>query len=140
MNLARREALDRDRTSASLSATTANATPLVQVRKNIVRIGRPGYKITKLRDPVTGAFGLLFQVELPEIGLDVKPMYRFMSAYEQKIEMPQDPKFQYLLVAAEPYETCGFKLEAEREVDLKRVWNYWDVDGKVYYVQIMFKG
>jgi splicing factor 3A subunit 2 len=39
-----------------------------------------------------------------------------MSAYEQKIDDPPDKNFQYLLIAAEPYKTCGFKLQA-REVD-----------------------
>jgi len=38
-----------------------------------------------------------------------------MSAYEQHIE-PPDRKWQYLLFAAEPYETIGFKLPS-REID-----------------------
>jgi splicing factor 3A subunit 2 len=33
-----------------------------------------------------------------------------MSAYEQKIE-PPDKRWQYLLFAAEPYETIAFKVE-----------------------------
>jgi len=37
------------------------------------------------------------------------PKHRFMSAYEQRIE-PPDKSWQYLLVAAEPYETIGFKV------------------------------
>jgi hypothetical protein len=32
-----------------------------------------------------------------------------MSAYEQRVE-PPDRKWQYLLFAAEPYETIGFKV------------------------------
>ena len=32
-----------------------------------------------------------------------------MSAYEQRIE-PPDKKWQYLLFAAEPYETIAFKV------------------------------
>ena len=32
-----------------------------------------------------------------------------MSAYEQKIE-PPDKRWQYLLFAAEPYETISFKV------------------------------
>jgi hypothetical protein len=35
-----------------------------------------------------------------------------MSAYEQKVDDPPDKNFQYMFVAAEPYETCGFKLQA----------------------------
>ena len=34
---------------------------------------------------------------------------RFMSAYEQRVE-PPDKKWQYLLFAAEPYETISFKV------------------------------
>ena len=37
------------------------------------------------------------------------PRYRFMSAYEQKVEAV-DGRFQYLLFAAEPYETVAFKI------------------------------
>jgi splicing factor 3A subunit 2 len=63
-----------------------------------------------------------------------------MSAYEQKVEDPPDKDFQYLLVAAEPYETCGFKIQA-REVDRReeKYWNHWDADTKQFYVQINFK-
>ena len=32
-----------------------------------------------------------------------------MSAYEQHVETPDD-NFQYILFAAEPYETLGFKI------------------------------
>ena len=43
-----------------------------------------------------------------------------MSAYEQHIE-PPDRKWQYLLFAAEPYETIGFKLPS-REIDKVLLW------------------
>lgn len=112
----------------------------VQVRKNMVKIGRPGYKITKIRDPLTRQVGLLFQLLYPEISPNAEPKVRFMSAFEQKVEDPPDKNFQYLLVAAEPYETCGFKLQA-REIDRRegRFWTWWDSDAKEYWIQIMFK-
>jgi splicing factor 3A subunit 2 len=112
----------------------------VAVRKNVVKIGRPGYKITKTRDPVTRQQGLLFQLQYPEISQDVEPKVRFMSAFEQKVDDPPDKNFQYMLVAAEPYETCGFKLQA-REVDRTndRYWTWWDSDLKEFWVQVMFK-
>ena len=47
-----------------------------------------------------------------EIADGVVPRHRFMSAYEQKIE-PPDRKWQYLLFAAEPYETIAFKVRRE---------------------------
>ena len=111
----------------------------VQVRKNMVKIGRPGYKITKMRDPLTRQLGLLFQLQYPEITPGVAPRVRFMSAFEQKIEDP-DKSYQYLLVAAEPYETCGFKLQA-REVDRKegRFWSWFDEDSKEFFIQVLFK-
>ena len=148
-NLARRAAKDaqlgkkRDGDD-SQHYTGANA---VQVRKNAVKIGRPGYRITKTRDPATHQEGLLFQLEYPEIGagagpggLPVEPRIRFMSAYEQKVEEPPDKSFQYLLVAAEPYETCAFKLQ-NREVDKSRgkFWEWWDQDRKEFWINLTFK-
>jgi splicing factor 3A subunit 2 len=138
-NLARRAAREqkegRDR-EGFLPAGGANA---VQVRRNVVKIGRPGYKITKTRDPLTRQHGLLFQLQYPEIAADVEPRVRFMSAFEQKVEDP-DKNFQYLLVAAEPYETCAFKLQA-REVDRAdgRFWTWFDADSKEFWCQVLFK-
>ncbi|RPA75408.1 hypothetical protein BJ508DRAFT_243299 [Ascobolus immersus RN42] len=112
----------------------------IPVKKNLIKIGRPGYKITKCRDPQTRQLGLLFQLSYPEIAEGQHPRYRFMSAFEQKVDLPADKDFQYLLIAAEPYETCGFKLQA-REVDKSegRFWTYWDPDTKEYYLQMFFK-
>lgn len=113
--------------------------PQFQVKKNIITIGRPGYKVTKIRDPLTQQVGLLFQIQFPEIALDVKPRVRFMSAFEQKVEEP-DRSYQYLLVAAEPYETCAFKLES-KEIDRKagRFFEWFDQDRKEFWVQVLFK-
>ena len=52
------------------------------------------------------------QIDYPEIVSDVVPKHRFMSAYEQRIE-PPDKKWQYLLFAAEPYETIAFKVRGK---------------------------
>lgn len=111
----------------------------VQVKKNVIKIGRPGYRITKIRDPSTRQNGLLFQFQFPEIGHGVVPRMRFMSAYEQKIEEP-DTNYQYLVVAGEPYETVAVKLQA-REVDRHggKHFNWFDEDSKEYWVQILFK-
>ena len=65
--------------------------------------------VTKQRDPDTGQHSLFFQVDYPEIVEGVRPRHRFMSAYEQKLE-PPDRQWQYLLFAAEPYETISFKV------------------------------
>lgn len=83
--------------------------------KRFVKIGRPGYRVTKQRDPETFQQSLLFQVDYPEIADGITPRHRFMSAYEQRVE-PPDRKWQYILFAAEPYETIAFKVPS-REVD-----------------------
>ena len=113
VNLARRAAKEK------AEQAVAPAPKTVTVRKT-VKIGRPGYRVTKERDPETTQKALLFEIEFPEIETGLQPRYRFMSAYEQKVE-EADNKFQYLLFAAEPYETIGFKvpnLEVDRFVGM----------------------
>uniref|UniRef100_A0A1B6CG63 SF3A2 domain-containing protein n=2 Tax=Clastoptera arizonana TaxID=38151 RepID=A0A1B6CG63_9HEMI len=62
-----------------------------------------------------------------------------MSAYEQRVE-PPDRKWQYLLFAAEPYETISFKVPS-REVDKSegKFWTYWNKDTKQFFLQFAFK-
>lgn len=80
-------------------------------KKRFVKIGRPGYKITKVREPLMedeggdwgGRMGLLFQVSLPEIKQGVKPLHRFMSSFEQHVEL-QNRAWQYLVVSATAVE------------------------------------
>lgn len=67
----------------------------VEVRK-IIKIGRPGYRVVKQRDPETGQRSLLFEIQYPEIEQGLQPRHRFMSAFEQKIEAP-DKRFQYVV-------------------------------------------
>eukprot|EP00039_Didymoeca_costata_P007798 m.104089 g.104089 ORF g.104089 m.104089 type:complete len:247 (-) comp13832_c1_seq2:3006-3746(-) len=112
--------------------------PRVDVKK-FIKIGRPGYKVTKQMDPNTKQQSLLFQIDYPEVVDGVVPQHRFMSAYEQKVEAP-DKDFQYLLFAAEPYETIGFKLSS-REVDKTqgKFWVYWNKDTKTFFLQFHYK-
>jgi len=62
-----------------------------------------------------------------------------MSAYEQRIE-PPDRKWQYLLFAAEPYETIAFKVPS-REVDKSEIkfWAHWNTQAKQFYLQFAYK-
>ena len=108
-------------------------------KKNVIKIGRPGYRITKVRDPITRQNGLLFQFQFPDITPGTIPRVRFMSAYEQKIEEP-DPNYQYFIVAGEPYETVAVKLQA-REVDRRegKFWTWFDDDNKEFWCQLLFK-
>uniref|UniRef100_A0A3Q3KVA9 Splicing factor 3a, subunit 2 n=1 Tax=Labrus bergylta TaxID=56723 RepID=A0A3Q3KVA9_9LABR len=119
-------------------AQPAPAKVKVEVKK-FVKIGRPGYKVTKQRDPETGQQSLLFQIDYPEIAEGIGPRHRFMSAYEQRIE-PPDRRWQYLLLAAEPYETIAFKVPS-REIDKaeNRFWTHWNRETKQFFLQFHFK-
>lgn len=143
-NLARRAA--KDKTESNIYGNkpiTPGVLPATvnqqQFKKVVLKIGRPGYKVTKIRDPETQQLGLLFQIHYPEITESTKPMYRFMSAYEQKIE-EINKYFQYLLFAAEPYETIAFKIQS-KEIDRsdKSFWTYWDPDLHNFHLQFFFK-
>lgn len=76
---------------------------------------------------------------ISEIADSVQPRHRFMSAYEQKIE-PPDRRWQYLLFAAEPYETISFKVPS-REVEKhdSKFWTHWNKDTKQFFLQFAFK-
>ncbi|XP_021563558.1 splicing factor 3A subunit 2, partial [Carlito syrichta] len=110
----------------------------VEVKK-FVKIGRPGYKVTKQRDSETGQQSLLFQIDYPEVAEGIMPRHRFMSAYEQRIE-PPDRRWQYLLMAAEPYETIAFKVPS-REIDKAegKFWTHWNRETKQFFLQFHFK-
>ncbi|KAL1412930.1 CWF complex protein sap62 [Vanrija albida] len=138
-NLARRAARDNHE---QLMLEAPKAMPSTVRKKVFVKIGRPGYKIVKIRDPVTQQLGLLFTVSLPEIKHGERPRRRFMSAFEQKREIP-NRALQYLVLAAEPYETIAFAIPAkdmtDEDEDPETTWEHWDPDEKVYSCQFLFK-
>merc|ERR1712018_796068 len=107
--------------------------------KKFVKIGPPGYRGYKTEDAENGQQSLLFEVDYPEIAEGIFPRHRFMSAYEQKVE-PPDRKWQYLLFAAEPYETIAFKVPS-REVDKseQRFCSHWNKETKEFFLQFSFK-
>ena len=106
-----------------------------------VKIGRPGYEVSKSRDPVTNERCLIFELHYPELddARTRQPRHRFMSAYEQRVETPPDGNYQYLLVACDPYETVGFKIPNEKinKGEGKFVTN-WDVQSKVFTLTLHF--
>lgn len=134
-NLARRAAREA-RDNPALPQPLARARV---ARKKSIKIGRPGYKVTKQRDPETGQRSLLFEVSYPEIEEGLQPRHRFMSAYEQHVEAP-DKKYQYVLFAADPYETIGFKVP-NQEIDKSegKFFTNWDVQKLVFSLQLHFK-
>jgi len=152
-NLARRAARDLKDSSLLVAPAPSN----IQ-RKVFLKIGRPGYRVTKVRERIEydglgnrlssgdgpAREGMMVQVHLPQIKPDVMPRRRFMSAWEQKREAP-NRAYQYLIVAAEPYETIAFRIPA-REIeddndDPSNEWNWshWDPDTKQYSFQFMFR-
>jgi len=143
MNLARRAARDQRDTLNPQPLPTAQ--PKVKPRKT-VKIGQPGYKVLKERDPDTNQLSLQFSIEYPEIEDNIKPRFRFMSSFEQRSEGP-DKNYQYLLFAAEPYETIGFKIpnkEIEKCIGPQvpgesKFWTKWDEETKTFSLQLHFK-
>ena len=112
---------------------------LTVAKRRTVKIGRPGYRVTKQREAGTNQKSLLFELDYPQIEPRIRPRFRLMSSYEQRQEQP-DERFQYLLVAAEPYETVAFKIP-NQEIDFSedKHFTHWDENSHKYSLQITFK-
>ena len=136
-NLAKRAAREAARTAGQ---EVVAPRPAVPVKKGGVKIGRPGYRVTKQFDPEKNQRSLLFQIEYPEIsgGEDAAPRHRFMSCFEQRKEAP-DRAWQYVLFAAEPYETIAFKVPNAEVERGDSFFVHWDADAKIFSVQLPFK-
>ncbi|KAK9139403.1 hypothetical protein Scep_009084 [Stephania cephalantha] len=107
--------------------------------RKTVKIGRPGYCVTKQYDSDTKQRSLLFQIKYPEIEDLAKPRHRFMSSFEQRVQS-FDKRYQYLLFAAEPYEIIGFKIPStEIDKTTPKFFSHWDQDSKVFTLQLYFK-
>ena len=62
-----------------------------------------------------------------------------MSAFEQRVEAPEK-EWQYLLFAAEPYETIAFKIpNLEIDKEAGKFYSNWDEENKVFVLQLFFK-
>ncbi|PON49002.1 Zinc finger, C2H2 domain containing protein, partial [Parasponia andersonii] len=110
----------------------------VNIRKT-VKIGRPGYRVTKQFDPETKQRSLLFQLNILRLktlqsrGTD---LCRLMSRRVQ----PFDKRYQYLLFAAEPYEIIAFKVPStEIDKSTPKFFSHWDPDSKMFTLQLYFK-
>lgn len=136
-NLRRRAALESKKQASKPRAPIA-ATARATMRRRM-KIGRPGYQITKQRDPNTKQFSLLFQIRYPEITQGLQPRHRFMSAFEQKREKPNG-KYQYLLFAAEPYETVAFRIPNQPiDKDEGKFYTNWDKNSLNFTLQLYFE-
>ena len=93
----------------------------------------------KQKDASTNQLGLLFEIQYPEIERGLQPRYRFMSAFEQKVQAP-DKNFQYLVFAAAPYENIAFKIP-NKEIDKTedKFMTQWNTTTRVFKLQLFFK-
>ncbi len=141
-NLGRRRARE---VSLSNSGNFSNTSSLVTTvpaaatatTPQLPKIGRPGYKIVKVKCPESGRLGLLLQIHFPEpfAPFMPHPLTRLMSAFEQRLE-PANKLFQYLLIAAPPYETVCIKIPAKEAHSSQ---SHWDPDTRLFTHQILFK-
>ena len=128
---------EREGTAAVMPTVDTDSKPAAVSR---VKIGRPAYQVFKSRDPETNQRCLSFEVQYPEIQEDLQPRHRFMSAFEQRVESPPDRRYQYLLFAAEPYETVAFKIPNEPiDKGENRYATHWDTAGKKFTVTLYFQ-
>jgi splicing factor 3A subunit 2 len=136
-NLARRAAKISKDTSQNVVAAGAKRV----VKKSgavIPKIGIPEHYVFKVRHPETKQLGLLFILKYPRVGDGIQPRTRFMSALEQKVEVA-DMNYQYVLFAAEPYNTIAFKVPS-KEIDKKdgMFFSDWNEKTRVFAVICFF--
>jgi splicing factor 3A subunit 2 len=107
--------------------------------RRIIRIGRPAYRVIKQRDPESHQRSLLFEISYPDIEEGVQPRHRFMGAFEQRKEIP-DKAWQYLIFAADPYETVAFKIPSD-PIDRRegRFFTDWNETTKLFRLQLYFR-
>lgn len=163
LNLERRRILDE---KFNKTPQQNNGISLTSVEKKYwKKIGRPTFKITKVRLQELLQMGMLVQVQLPQITVQ-EPVFRFMSYYElspknqttgknfllhEKMDYEEeedvDPsKWQYLVISAEPYENIAISFPGDKLIDnpsgeemLDKYWWYWDADSREFFLQVLFK-
>eukprot|EP00127_Corallochytrium_limacisporum_P006444 Clim_evm34s227 gene=Clim_evmTU34s227 len=133
----RLEAQNQHRTSASQATGVGLHLKKSQIR-SFKRIGKPQAEVTRLHDATTDQRGFLFQVYFPSIATEVIPQMRIVSAFEAGRQ--EDPKWQYVVFAAEPYQSIGFRVPAGTfmEKGSPKYIESWDNVGKRYCVQLMY--
>lgn len=118
-------------------------------KRQFVKIGTPGYQISKIRHPLTEQMGLTVVVKFSKLAPGIKPLYRFMSYFEQHVDSVEETneeevhKYQYLVISGEPYENICIKVPNQRinrsENESVGLWDYWDEDVREYYLQFFFE-
>lgn len=137
--LARRAYLEKKREERDAALQPVQPPPSKKPKLRKLRIGRPAYQVMKSRDPDTNQRALVFEVTYPEISANIQPRHRFMSAFEQQVDTPPDRRYQYLLLAADPYETVAFKIPNEPlDKGEGKFVTHWDVDTKKFTLTLYF--
>jgi splicing factor 3A subunit 2 len=132
VNLAKR-AQEEESVSGQLRAES------IPVYKQFLKVGKPVFRCMQVRSRSTGLEGFLVHVEYARIAPGVTPLFRFMSAFEQRVEVP-DSNFQYMVVAAEPYASIAFRLP-NRPILLsgEEHFEHWDAARKTFTLQFFFE-
>ena len=138
-NLARRAKREVQRLGKQALPILGAKTDRIAEAQKVVKIGQPGYRIERTQDSTTGQRILRFEVDYPRIDEGIQPRHRLMSAFEQKVE-PADGKWQYLLVAALPYQTIGFKIPNEK-IDRRpgKFSTTWNAGSKKFVIELQFQ-
>ena len=111
-----------------------------QQSRKTIKIGRPAYQVFKSRDTDTQQRCLTFELTYKDIKEELRPRHRFMSAFEQRVDLPRDKRYKYILFAAEPYETIAFKIPNEAlDRDPGRLITHWDEDDKKFTLTLYFE-
>lgn len=136
VNIGRRA--KQEELAVAAKARMAAPARVVTKKARTIKIGRPGYKVTKLQDPDTNQRSVVFEIQYPEIRQGLQPRHRIMSAFEQTKEKP-DRNFQYVLFAAEPYETVAFKVPSlELDRTEGKFHTSWDKETRIFTMQMYF--
>lgn len=123
---------------AKKQALAAGVKVGAQPKSNVVveapKMGNPEFKVYNKKVEGVENYKILFEIYYPEIKKHTQPKFRIVSTYEQSVE-PPNPEFQYLVVAAIPYNSVGFKIPNVPILieDTLEEWNHKD---KKYTVQI----
>jgi splicing factor 3A subunit 2 len=114
----------------------------VRQRKAAKHAGLPAYKLTKSVDDALGWRRLCFEVSYPHVGANVQPRHRFMSAFEQRVDVQKDARYQYLVLAAEPYQNIAFKIPSDPIVrdreSPEALCTYWNPVERVFTLRLTY--
>ncbi|CAK7896802.1 pre-mRNA-splicing factor Prp11p [[Candida] anglica] len=163
LNLEKRRILDEKYNNRNQQRDAGlNSVSISNVPKRVWnKIGKPAFKVTKIRDTNTLKMGILINVKYPKINFNAEePMIRFMSFYElsqknqnvvisyvdQQKSGDEASGYQYLIISAEPYENICIALP-NKEIDKPKkegemsdtYWWFWDKDTKEFFLQMLYK-